>query len=111
MSKPRRHDRAPDQTQITVSLPKSLLDEINAFAKADNRPRSNWIVTELARIVAQKLAEKTAEARAISALTVVPSSASTARIILNEEPPAPPRGPRMTGARKVLRALKPKPKT
>lgn len=39
--------RAPEQTQISISLPKKLLAKIDASAKAENRNRSNFIATRL----------------------------------------------------------------
>jgi hypothetical protein len=49
----RSHDRAEDQTQISISLPKWLLDEVNRLAKADRRKRSNWIVRQLEQRIAE----------------------------------------------------------
>lgn len=40
-------DRAPDQTQISISLSKGLLKRVDAAARADNRNRSNYICTLL----------------------------------------------------------------
>lgn len=54
----RKHDRAKDQTSMTISLEKTLLDKIDAFAAEDNRTRSNWVVTELRRRVAALEAEQ-----------------------------------------------------
>lgn len=54
MNEKRPHDRAPDKTQITISMTKTLLAEIDVEAAADNRNRSNWIVTELAAAVRAK---------------------------------------------------------
>jgi metal-responsive CopG/Arc/MetJ family transcriptional regulator len=47
MKKKRSHARAPGQTTITVSLPKEVYDYVCARARAENRSRSNWIVTRL----------------------------------------------------------------
>ena len=47
----RNHDRSDDQTAISISLPKSLKDAIDAAAKADRRKRSNWIVSQLEAIL------------------------------------------------------------
>jgi hypothetical protein len=58
MAKPRSHARADDSTQISISLPKSLLKQIDALAKEDGRTRSNWIARQLtAAIQAMHLRE------------------------------------------------------
>lgn len=41
------HSRAKDQTQISISLGKDLLEQIDECAEADARTRSNWIVQKL----------------------------------------------------------------
>lgn len=46
--------RAPEQTQISISLPRKLLAKIDAAAKAENRNRSNFITTHLEEIVTNK---------------------------------------------------------
>lgn len=51
-----RGQRSPDFTQISISMPKSLLTEIDEEAAADNRSRSNWIVTELRAAVQERRA-------------------------------------------------------
>lgn len=92
-----RGERAPDQTQITVSLPKTLLAEIDEMRTEDNRSRSNFIVTELQRIVAQKKARKTLETGATRSpsmpLSAVPED-PTARVAEDSPKPSrkPPRG-------------------
>jgi len=48
----RNHDRAKDKTTMTISLEASLLEKIDALAKKDGRPRSNWVVHELRKRVA-----------------------------------------------------------
>ena len=48
----RKHDRAKDKTTMTISLERTLLDRIDALAKKDRRPRSNWVVNELQKRVA-----------------------------------------------------------
>jgi metal-responsive CopG/Arc/MetJ family transcriptional regulator len=53
----KNHDRAPGETQITVSLPQWLKDELTALATQEERSRSNWIVRELKALVAHKKAE------------------------------------------------------
>lgn len=50
--------RATDQRTITVSVPKSLVQEIDDFAAAEHRSRSNWIVKELAALLEKKRAVK-----------------------------------------------------
>jgi metal-responsive CopG/Arc/MetJ family transcriptional regulator len=39
--------RAPDQCQVSFTLPKAVLAELDAAAGAENRNRSNFIVTVL----------------------------------------------------------------
>lgn len=108
---PKSHDRADDKTTMTVSLPKVLLEKIDAFAKEDRRPRSNWVVHELEGIVARKLADKEAISRVDAAHIVRPHSDSTRVHSLNEQQPdrrevAPPSSvPRMTKTRAKLRAI------
>ena len=46
-----RGQRSPGFTQISISIPKTLLEDIDAEAQLDNRSRSNWIVTELTAAV------------------------------------------------------------
>ncbi len=46
--------RAPEQTQISISLTKKLLAKIDAAAKNENRNRSNFITTHLEELVAAK---------------------------------------------------------
>jgi len=43
--------RAQDQTQISISLPKDLLAEIDDLAEADERSRSKWIILQLKKHV------------------------------------------------------------
>ena len=43
----KKHDRADGKTSMTISLPKELLERIDAAAKKDKRPRSNWVVLKL----------------------------------------------------------------
>jgi hypothetical protein len=49
--KSRKHER---QTNISMSLPVKLAEEITAAAKSENRSRSNWIVTKLRELLATK---------------------------------------------------------
>jgi PAS domain S-box-containing protein len=48
------HARAEGETQITISLPKWLKDELSELAAADDRSRSKWIVRELAQLIQEK---------------------------------------------------------
>lgn len=48
---PPQPQRAEDQTQISITLPKTLLAQVNAAAAADKRSRSNWIVVQLEKAV------------------------------------------------------------
>lgn len=43
--------RAPGKTQISISLPTHLLDKIDQMADTVNRNRSNFISTEMIKIV------------------------------------------------------------
>jgi hypothetical protein len=54
MKKRKSHARAPGETQITISLPQSLKDELTALARQDERSRSKWIVRELKKIIERK---------------------------------------------------------
>ena len=60
MKKRKSHARAPSETQITISLPQSLKDELSALACEDDRSRSKWVVRELSKIVRAKKAAKIA---------------------------------------------------
>jgi 16S rRNA C1402 (ribose-2'-O) methylase RsmI len=60
------HARAEGETQITISLPKWLKDELSELATADDRSRSKWIVRELTKLIEQKRAAK---------ITVLPKAA------------------------------------
>lgn len=54
----KNHGRAEDQTQISLSLPKNLLDKISRLAEASERSRSNWIVWALKRKIEAEEAPK-----------------------------------------------------
>jgi hypothetical protein len=43
--------RAKENRTITISLPKTLVEDIDRLAKADDRSRSKWIVRELQKAV------------------------------------------------------------
>jgi hypothetical protein len=59
MKKPQKnHDRAVGETQITISLPQWLRDELTALAAQDERSRSQWIVRELKALLARKKVEE-----------------------------------------------------
>ncbi|MEO0793714.1 MAG: ribbon-helix-helix protein, CopG family [Verrucomicrobiota bacterium] len=47
MAKKQTHGRAPGKTQISISLPQSLVDKIDRLAATENRNRSNFIATHL----------------------------------------------------------------
>lgn len=51
MTKPTTHFRGPDSTQISISMPTELLEAVNALAKKEQRPRSNWITVVLTKAV------------------------------------------------------------
>lgn len=50
--------RSSDQRTITVSIPRSLVAQIDQFAEGEKRSRSNWIVKELEELMRQRSAEK-----------------------------------------------------
>jgi len=56
--KKRTHERAEDKRTITISIEKEDVEEIDILAKQENRTRSNWIVTELKKAVAEKMGRK-----------------------------------------------------
>jgi metal-responsive CopG/Arc/MetJ family transcriptional regulator len=45
--------RSADNSRMTVSLPKSLLEKIDSRAAQDNRKRSNWVVKALEDLFAE----------------------------------------------------------
>jgi hypothetical protein len=59
-----RGKRAPGQTQISISMPKSIVDEIDALAAEDRRTRSNWIVSVIEKRIAAEHAKKELESAA-----------------------------------------------
>lgn len=89
-----RGKRSKDQTQVSISLPRALLEQINELAAGENRPRSNWIVTVLMRHVEQRRAQKKLEAGAPS------PAGSTSAQSMNEDPPARVLVPLPTKAKK-----------
>ena len=50
-AKERSHKRSDGFTQISLSIPKELLAEVDALADGDGRSRSNWVVRELEKAV------------------------------------------------------------
>ena len=46
---------APKLMQISISLPRELIGQIDQMAAADNRNRSNFIANTLRRIAEEKL--------------------------------------------------------
>lgn len=46
---------APKLTQISISLPRELIGQIDQMAALDNRNRSNFISNTLRRIAEEKL--------------------------------------------------------
>ena len=93
--KSRSHERADGQAQISVSLPQSLLEKIDAHAKRDRRGRSDWIVNEIEKriafIEAQEALER--EGKAARRISPFPSTAEASAprggVHLNEEPARP----------------------
>ena len=53
--KKKSHARAPGMTQISISLPESLVDKIDRLADIDNRNRSNFIATYLEKLAGEDL--------------------------------------------------------
>ncbi|HNX35161.1 MAG TPA: ribbon-helix-helix protein, CopG family [Kiritimatiellia bacterium] len=49
----KKRQRAEDSTTVTISLKKELLAQIEAAAKAENRSRSNYIITHMMKAVAK----------------------------------------------------------
>ena len=47
--------RAITMTQISISLPKPLVDEIDRMAELDNRNRSNFITNTLANLARESV--------------------------------------------------------
>jgi len=43
--------RSEDQDRITFSLPKKLKEKIDSACKNDRRPRSQWLILQLEKIV------------------------------------------------------------
>lgn len=54
MARPKKLN-APKLTQISISLPRELIAQIDQMAAEDNRNRSNFIATTLCRIAEEKL--------------------------------------------------------
>lgn len=50
---------APKLTQISISLSRELIEQIDQMAAADNRNRSNFIASTLCRIAVEKLGKLT----------------------------------------------------
>ena len=48
--------RAPGMTQISISLPKKLVEQIDKMADAENRNRSNFIANTLFNLAQRSLA-------------------------------------------------------
>jgi metal-responsive CopG/Arc/MetJ family transcriptional regulator len=51
MKKRKNYGRAPGNTQISLSIPKALLDKLDALADADSRTRSNFMATALMSLI------------------------------------------------------------
>jgi len=50
---PSENRRAPEQTQISISLPRELLARIDDAARTERRNRSNFIASHIEGIVAE----------------------------------------------------------
>lgn len=55
MSRPKSQE---NMTQISISLPRSVLEWIEQQAAADNRNRSNYLLNTFRKICAEKLGAK-----------------------------------------------------
>lgn len=51
----RNHSRAADKAQVSVALPKVLLEDLGRLAKKDIRNRNNYIVKILSEEVKREL--------------------------------------------------------
>ncbi len=111
MNKKPGHDRAPGQTQISVSMPSELFARIRAAAANDGRTVSNW----MREVIKRKLDADDAR-NALSRAASFPAADATAprdpeNFRLNEAHDAPatsvptPQAPRITHARAALRAV------
>jgi hypothetical protein len=47
--------RSKENCAITISLPKSLVAQIDELARADRRNRSNWIVVQLEDLIKKRI--------------------------------------------------------
>jgi hypothetical protein len=75
MPEKKSHARAPGKTSLTISLTDEFRDEIDAAAREENRTRSNFIVT----LLAKKLAERKARLALDNAAPKPATFPSTAR--------------------------------
>lgn len=92
--------RAPGSTQVSISLNKTLLAGIDECAAADNRSRSNWIVTELIRCVEKHKAQRQLDKGAKKVVAIEdPSSSTRSASPGDDEASAPDR--RRSGAAKL----------
>lgn len=111
--KERGHGRSPEQTQISVNLPRTLLAKIDALAKADQRKRANWIVKKLTEAVEADEARKKLEEGALRVVSGAGdySSPSTLLRVAEAEEGTPEqiepdrKPPPMTKARAALRRM------
>lgn len=49
-----------DMTQISISVPNALVEQIDKMAAAENRNRSNFIANTLANLAKERLEDKNA---------------------------------------------------
>lgn len=49
----KKRQRADDSTTVTISIKKELLAQIEAAAEAENRSRSNYIITHMMKAIAR----------------------------------------------------------
>jgi hypothetical protein len=81
--KKRSHERAQDKRTITISIDKEIVAELDTLAKKENRTRSNWIVTELKKIVGEKMTGKK--------ITILPGATSAQNASRLMQPQGDPR--------------------
>ncbi len=124
-----RGKRSADFTQISISIPKKLVEDIDLEATESNRSRSNFIVTELTAVIAMRRKMRTVKNpfKAAGETSIAPAdgsftpstrlSAGAARdretaARVNETEPAPRSGPRprsTRGIKKTVASSPPKP--
>jgi hypothetical protein len=93
------HERASEQVQISISMPKSLLAQVDNLASADGRSRSNWIVRKLEAAIDEELRQKNIAILPAVADAEDPSSSKVA------ESPDAPGSHRLPKTRAAIRGM------